>query len=363
MPTMSREGATPTGTGRSTNYTKGLMLEHLVAILERAVSPTGRVLTRHFIEDRDSGGRREIDLLIEDTFRHEPVRIAIECRNHQKRVDVKFIDYIAGKRAAVGIHDFRVVSRSGYTKEAIAKARALGIRLSTLAEVEDPAWALWLRSVPIVEITKEPGELQHLAVRSTDAPVVPFVVPLETLALMRPERVLDWPLLNEAGAKMATIGECIERADMEALAPSLQDGSRQLVATYRAVLTLEGAYLPSPAGLVPIACIDIGVRQATRARDLTSVFSEYRAAVGWDGRQGSLVQLTLADGTQVVLGRAHEGGEWMLSAIPKEPGAPIALQLGVLGTTTDGQDKVGHARIQSADGHAPLVRIGRGAGR
>lgn len=85
--------------------------------------------------NRDSKLTRDIDVLLSSRIVSRPsTRRAIECKNLDEKVDVEKIDAFVGKLQDVGIpHDHGIyVSTSGYTRDALDRAKPAGIKLLKL---------------------------------------------------------------------------------------------------------------------------------------------------------------------------------------------------------------------------------------
>lgn len=118
----------------SSTSKKGLLVEQVVAKLHEA--PGVRVQTRvKLAPARSPGGRpREIDILLTSEVAGYEVRIAVECKNEDKRIEAPAIDAFVGKLKYIGVpvqHGIFVASR-GFTKGAQERADEAGIRLFTL---------------------------------------------------------------------------------------------------------------------------------------------------------------------------------------------------------------------------------------
>jgi hypothetical protein len=95
-----------------------------------------------------TGKKREIDILIEAKISEIPIAIAIECRDHQKRKQsVTWIEELLGKyRDIPEINKIIAVSRSGFARTALAKAKHYGLEALTLTEAKDLDWESELKS-------------------------------------------------------------------------------------------------------------------------------------------------------------------------------------------------------------------------
>lgn len=127
--------------------------------------PLGATITESaMVRERQTGREREVDIPIEHDVAGVEVRIAIEVRDRGNVDDVEWIDSMIGKYSDLPIDKRVAVSRSGFSKGAVAKARAHGIETKTLCEVLDidwpfefirPGFALVERNDRVLEITCE----------------------------------------------------------------------------------------------------------------------------------------------------------------------------------------------------------------
>lgn len=79
-----------------------------------------------------------------DTSNTDPTdRILVECRDHQRRQDVEWIDQLEGKAKRLGFRKVVAVSSSGFYKTAAAEARDRGIEPLHLREAESRDWRNW----------------------------------------------------------------------------------------------------------------------------------------------------------------------------------------------------------------------------
>jgi len=91
-------------------------------------------------KNSDPPTKREIDVLIEKTINDKVFRIAIECRDRGKIDDIQWIDCLIGKFINLPIHKIIAVSKSGFSKSAVKKAKSFGIELRTLKEITFVDW-------------------------------------------------------------------------------------------------------------------------------------------------------------------------------------------------------------------------------
>lgn len=82
---------------------------------------------------------RQIDI----TLRRDGILTLIECRDHQTRQDVQWIEELIGRRASLRADAIIAVSSSGFTAGALSKAKSFGIiprDLRELTELEVKDW-------------------------------------------------------------------------------------------------------------------------------------------------------------------------------------------------------------------------------
>lgn len=120
----------------------GKSLERLVASLERAFAGADARIeapSRRLV-DRDTGMAREFDVLIEWKRGHHQLLTAIECKNHGRPIGVSIVEAFADKCDTAGIHSGVIVSTSGFTVPALAKAKARALGCMQLDAVAGFDW-------------------------------------------------------------------------------------------------------------------------------------------------------------------------------------------------------------------------------
>jgi hypothetical protein len=161
---------------------RGRSLERLVALIEErlAASPEVKVESPGFLPDRVTGKPREHDVLITVQQSHHQLRIALECRDRNRKVGVPEVEAFSSKCSDTGVNQGVIVSPSGFYNTAITKARHSGITCLTLSEAERFQWLP--PSVGVVSV-----EIKH-----TNWTVIPANPPLDP----QPE---DFAILDSGG--------------------------------------------------------------------------------------------------------------------------------------------------------------------
>ena len=107
--------------------------QRLVAAIEGQLAPLGAVVTESkLIKEKSSDTEREVDIAIESNVGQHRVLIAVECRDRGRPANLEWIDGLIGKYRDLPVEKIVAVSRSGFTKTAIKKAKEVNISTVTL---------------------------------------------------------------------------------------------------------------------------------------------------------------------------------------------------------------------------------------
>ena len=164
-----------------------------------------RITESAMLQEVDSLIEREVDVLIEFRACDTTIRLAVECRDHERPASVEWIDLLIGKYRALPVHRIIAVSRAGFTKAALKKALQNHIETRTLREASEDDW---------------PSELWQLTVARLTADVrvitfVPFTEP-------------EWPR-DTSPASVAVSGQQVA---IDAYLSEFRDALRQQIFPY-----------------------------------------------------------------------------------------------------------------------------------
>lgn len=96
--------------------------------------------------NKKTGLPREIDIRIIN--RKDPSdKTLVECRDHNRKQDVTWIDALDGKSRSLGIKKVVAISSSGFYKTAEKEARSRDIETLHIREAEALDWQKWLFSI------------------------------------------------------------------------------------------------------------------------------------------------------------------------------------------------------------------------
>lgn len=112
----------------------------IARIHELIEQPDSEITWNDRIPDPDNPVQaRQIDI----TIRRDESLTLVECRIHNKKQDVKWIEELMGRRDSLNADAVIAVSASGFTEGAIAKAKARGIILRDILSLSENEIANW----------------------------------------------------------------------------------------------------------------------------------------------------------------------------------------------------------------------------
>lgn len=109
----------------------GIAFEKLVSNIQQQLDPTATVTHNELLTDRH-GHRRQFDVVIRGLFAGQEIIGVIECKDFAKKVGTPEIDAFITKATDINANFKIVVSRKGFSKPAIEKARHYGIQTLSL---------------------------------------------------------------------------------------------------------------------------------------------------------------------------------------------------------------------------------------
>jgi hypothetical protein len=136
--------------------------QRLIAAIEGQLAPLGAVVTESkLIKEKSSDTEREVDVAIESHVGQHRVLVAVECRDRSRPANLEWIDGLIGKYRDLPVEKVVAVSRSGFTKTAIKKAKEVNISTVTLEAAIDAKLipSKQGRTVPIEYETDQPPNL------------------------------------------------------------------------------------------------------------------------------------------------------------------------------------------------------------
>lgn len=114
----------------------GTKLETIVARIQQMLDPNSRVTHNEWLVDRLEN-RRQYDVVVRGTFGGRPVLGVIECKDHNRKKGPDAVEAFAKKTDNLRANFRCMVSRKGFTKQALTVARHEGIECLSLLP-DDP---------------------------------------------------------------------------------------------------------------------------------------------------------------------------------------------------------------------------------
>lgn len=119
--------------------------QKLVAAIHACIANQGTVEESALLTDRETGEKREVDVVLRSSLGDYPLVLSVEVRDRSRPAGSGWVEEMAGKHQALQTNKLVLVSRSGFTKPAIVKAKAREIETLTIKEAYATDWNLALR--------------------------------------------------------------------------------------------------------------------------------------------------------------------------------------------------------------------------
>ncbi len=151
--------------------------QRLVAMINASLRGSATVRESALLVDKTNAEEREVDILISSTIAEYPVNVAIEVIDHKRRADTPWVEEMYGKHESLPTDKLVLVSRAGFYKPALEKAKFLGIETITFDEALKTDWEMATRmtSSGFLELTtityKCSAEYCHHGVAKITSPV------------------------------------------------------------------------------------------------------------------------------------------------------------------------------------------------
>lgn len=126
-------------------HKSGKYFEELVTWIQQSVHEKAQIIPNEKVPDIHTKKIRQIDISIRLSDGPTHLFVMVEVRDHNKPVDVRYIEEINSKKQSVGANAAFIVSRSGFTETALEKANYLGIQTLTYEEALKSDWSGWIK--------------------------------------------------------------------------------------------------------------------------------------------------------------------------------------------------------------------------
>lgn len=174
------------------------LFQRLAVLMHETLEPDWKVTESEMLLDRITGLRREVDIVAKKVVATHEVILSVECRDHNRAADILWVEAAAKKHEHLPTSKLVLWSRSGFTRPALEKAKALKIDAVSQAQATSPTWAKLARDLI-------GGSVHHVA--PTYQPFVDMSMP--DGSLKRFESVTDWKFFNSSGTEVGSIAAFI----------------------------------------------------------------------------------------------------------------------------------------------------------
>lgn len=121
--------------------------QRLTALIHERLGHGWMIEDSHMFIDLITGELREVDIVAQSTFASHLVCISIECRDQARPADVLWVEGMSKKHEHLPTSKLVLWSRSGFSKTAIVKAKALKIDTVSQADAAQIDWARLARDL------------------------------------------------------------------------------------------------------------------------------------------------------------------------------------------------------------------------
>jgi hypothetical protein len=171
------------------------LFQRLAATVHSHLSKGWNVAESVMLIDSLTGELREVDVVAKATVATYDIYLSIECRDHARPADVTWIESMAKKHESLPTSKLVLWSRSGFTKTAILKAKALKINTISQAETINTDWAKLARDIV-------GGYINYLTPTFL-TPVIDVMLPDKTLFRIEDASLTSWD--NAAGENVGSM--------------------------------------------------------------------------------------------------------------------------------------------------------------
>jgi hypothetical protein len=182
--------------------------EQLIAWIQKSVHKSAKIGVNEKLKDIDTGKQRQIDITIRLSDGPTEFLGIVEVRDRSRPVGAPYIEEVSGKRRSVKADAAFLVSRSGFTKTAITKAKQLGIRALTYEEAQTANWSKWLQNFNFLVLQRKYDEsIIHFFEYGTDERVSISPKDIEKIREDKTSKII----LDEHGMPISSVPDILNR--------------------------------------------------------------------------------------------------------------------------------------------------------
>jgi restriction endonuclease len=138
--------------------------QRLVYLIQHQLSDDAVVTESRLLTDMETGRSVEVDVVVEGTMADVRFVVGMECKSGKRPATVEWVNEMATKHAALPVNKTILVSGSGFTAEAIAKADKRKIEAISLIDAEKRDWVEWICKLDALRFAGFALTIQQLSV-------------------------------------------------------------------------------------------------------------------------------------------------------------------------------------------------------
>jgi hypothetical protein len=127
--------------------------QQLVYLVQHSLAGRATVRESAMLTDRLTGEQREVDILIESESAGHRLVVSVECVAHSRKATVEWVERMWAKHQTLPTNKLVLVSRSGFTAEAQAKAALLNVDTIDLSRALEADWDSVISQLARLDVT------------------------------------------------------------------------------------------------------------------------------------------------------------------------------------------------------------------
>jgi Restriction endonuclease len=147
--------------------------QQLIYLVQHSLAGRATVRESAMLTDRLTGEDREVDILIESETAGHKLAISIECVASRRKATVEWVERMWAKHQNLPTNKLVLVSRSGFTADARAKAALLNIDAVDLSRALEADWNSVISQLAQLEVTVVDSELTWCKAVLPEPPIRP----------------------------------------------------------------------------------------------------------------------------------------------------------------------------------------------
>jgi hypothetical protein len=159
--------------------------QRLVFLIQHQLADGATVTESKLLPDIHSGRLVEVDIVVQGNIADVYVVVGIECTSGKRPATVEWVNETVGKHADLHVDKTVLVSASGFSTEALAKAAKHNIEAISLVEAKKRDWVGWLCDLDALRFAGFTLIPEQISATVTPTPNLPSENPVQPEALVQ----------------------------------------------------------------------------------------------------------------------------------------------------------------------------------